>query len=79
MPVWLVRAGGRGERQDLALDQNVAVIGWNELPDLSQFKTREDLEKRLPSVASFPMPSQAGSRIGSDRFGRSPTRSSVTI
>ncbi len=44
MPVWLVRAGSRGERQDLALDQNVAVIGWNEVPDLHQFKTREDLE-----------------------------------
>ncbi len=44
MPVWLVRAGSRGERQDLALDKNIAVIGWDDLPDLTQFHTRQELE-----------------------------------
>ena len=56
MPVWLVRAGSRGERQDLALDQNVVVVGWDDLPDLSQFQTREKLEaafrRTYPDVAS---------------------------
>ena len=44
MAVWLVRAGGHGEREEFALENNVAVIGWDELPDLSQIKNRADLE-----------------------------------
>lgn len=35
MTVWLVRAGRSGEREDLALREGLAVIGWDELPDLS--------------------------------------------
>lgn len=47
MAVWLARAGRRGERENLAFDQNVSVIGWVELPDLSPCKTREDIHKLL--------------------------------
>jgi len=43
MPVWLVRAGNRGQRQDWALDKGQSVIGWNEMGDLSQFETRDAL------------------------------------
>ncbi len=43
MPVWLVRAGRNGEREDEALEKGLAIIGWEELNDLSQVKTREDL------------------------------------
>lgn len=35
MAVWLVRAGEKGEMQDFALDSSVAVIGWDDMPDLS--------------------------------------------
>lgn len=45
MTVWLVRAGKNGERQDLALKEGLAVIGWEELPDLSKVSSKEDLEK----------------------------------
>ncbi|BEQ13140.1 restriction endonuclease [Desulfoferula mesophila] len=41
MSVWLVRAGGQGERQDFALAENRVVIGWDEMPDLAQYKTRD--------------------------------------
>ena len=41
MAVWLVRAGSRGERQDFALDNNMAVVGWDEMPDLSPLDTRD--------------------------------------
>jgi restriction system protein len=44
MAVWLVRAGSHGEREELALEQSLAVIGWEELPDLSGVKSREALE-----------------------------------
>ena len=44
MAVWLARAGAHGEREELALDQELAVIGWWELPDLSGVTSRDDLE-----------------------------------
>ncbi len=44
MAVWLVRAGRYGEREDLALERGVVVIGWEELPDLSHINSREALQ-----------------------------------
>jgi restriction system protein len=36
MAVWLVRAGKHGEREEEALTQGLAIIGWEELGDLSK-------------------------------------------
>ncbi len=44
MAIWLVRAGSVLPRHDFALDKNVVVAGWDEMPDLSNFATREQLE-----------------------------------
>lgn len=44
MAVWLVRAGGAGEQEELALREGAAVIGWDELPDQSAVQSREDVE-----------------------------------
>ena len=44
MAVWMVRAGRSGEREDLALSAGLVVIGWDELPDLSGVRSREDVE-----------------------------------
>lgn len=44
---WLVRAGRLGEREALALQDSLVVIGWLELPDLSGQDTRESLMKLL--------------------------------
>ena len=43
MAVWLVRAGRNGERESFALEENLAVIGFDELPDLVQVHTRDEL------------------------------------
>jgi len=43
MALWLVRAGKHGERENLALEKGLALPGWDELPDLSDIKTREEL------------------------------------
>jgi restriction system protein len=43
MAVWLVLAGRNGERESFALEENLAVIGFDELPDLSQVYTRNEL------------------------------------
>jgi restriction system protein len=47
MAVWLVRAGRHGEREEAALEKGMAVIGWDELPDLSPIKSREALTQLL--------------------------------
>ena len=48
--MWLVRAGRHGEREDLALEKNVAVVGWDELEDLSAVSSREQLMKLLETA-----------------------------
>ena len=50
MALWVVRAGRRGEREDLALEQGLVVIGWEELSDLSSIQSREQLLALLEST-----------------------------
>lgn len=50
MTLWLVRAGRFGEREQFAIEKNLAVIGWEELPDLSKLKTRDELTDLLPNI-----------------------------
>lgn len=50
MAIWMVRAGARGERQDYALENDVVVAGWEEMPDLRAFKTREELREAILRV-----------------------------
>jgi len=52
MSLWVVRAGRYGEQQETALNEGVVCHGWNELPDYSGCKSREELralyEKTYP-------------------------------
>ena len=50
MTLWLVRAGRDGEREPTAIDNNLAVIGWPELPDLSTVMTREALRTLMDTT-----------------------------
>jgi restriction system protein len=50
MTVWLVRAGRYGEWETLALEQGLSVIGWEELPDLSPFSSREQMEQLVREI-----------------------------
>ncbi len=43
MTMWLVRAGKAGEKELFALQHDVAVIGWQELPDLATCDDRDAL------------------------------------
>ncbi|MCP8938517.1 restriction endonuclease [Alsobacter sp. SYSU M60028] len=47
MTLWLVRSGKYGERESVALDNGLAVIGWDNVPDLEAIKTREELYATL--------------------------------
>ena len=44
--VWVVRAGKRGEEEQIALDNNLVTIHWNELSDLSRVTNKDELEKQ---------------------------------
>ena len=47
MRAWVVRAGKKGENEDFALENNVAVIGWSMAGDLSSTTTKEDIREIL--------------------------------
>ena len=47
MDIWLIRAGRNAEREDFALKNGVAVIGWGELGNLGAIKTRDELKVLL--------------------------------
>ncbi|MGV2980643.1 restriction endonuclease [Camelimonas sp. ID_303_24] len=50
MTLWLVRSGKYGEREALALANGVAVIGWDEMPDLATRKDRANLAAALQAT-----------------------------
>lgn len=50
MALWLVRAGKYGGREQLALDEGRAIIGWEQLPDLSAVKSRDDLKQVFDKI-----------------------------
>ena len=47
MTLWMVRSGKYGEREQLALDEGLAIIGWEELGDLAQIYSRDELEQLM--------------------------------
>jgi restriction system protein len=44
MTVWVARAGSNGERENMALDEGRAFIGWGDLPDLRNIQKRDEIE-----------------------------------
>ena len=47
MTLWLDRAGSHGEQEAVALEEKIAVVGWDRLPDLGQVQTKEELQAIL--------------------------------
>lgn len=47
MTLWLVRAGRYGEREQFAIERDLAVIGWEDIPDLSKLEDRSELADLL--------------------------------
>jgi restriction system protein len=41
---WVIRAGRHGEREDWALQNGVSGGGWDEVPDLTDCMTRDDVQ-----------------------------------
>jgi len=64
MSLWLVRAGRHGEQEQGALENGVVTIGWNEFPDLSKIKTKEELAKLYAKVYPGAKKMQAVNEVG---------------
>lgn len=64
MSLWLVRAGRHGEQEQGALESEVVTIGWNDLPDLSDIKTKEELAELYANVYPTAKKMQAVNEIG---------------
>jgi len=64
MSLWLVRAGRHGEQEQGALENEVVTIGWNDLPDLFDIKTKEELTKLYAKVYPGAKKMQAVNEIG---------------
>ena len=47
MTLWVARAGKYGEQENFALENNVVVVGWDDVPDLSGFKDQDQLRQHL--------------------------------
>ncbi len=43
MSLWVVRAGRHGEQEETAIKENLVCHAWNELPDYSAYRTKDDL------------------------------------
>lgn len=60
MNVWLVRAGKKGEAEDIALDNSIACIGYKEVPSLEGANSREAIEEIVTqSFRTFPKTTSA--------------------
>lgn len=64
MAFWLVRAGKYGEQEQDALDQNIITIGWQNLPDLSQIKDKEQLKTIYAEIYPDEKKRSMANRIG---------------
>jgi restriction system protein len=52
MSLWVVRAGRHGEQEDTAVKERLVCHAWNELPDYSAIRSKEEL--RTLYVGTYP-------------------------
>lgn len=64
MSVWLVRAGQHGEREDIALNNNVAAIGWVDMPDMSRIKSKDELRNLYAKIYPDKKKNAASNHVG---------------
>ncbi|HMD70234.1 MAG TPA: restriction endonuclease [Bryobacteraceae bacterium] len=64
MSLWVVRAGGRGEQEETAVKERLVCIGWNELPDYSACRTKDDLRALYRETYPLERERQVSSGLG---------------
>jgi len=64
MTVWVVRAGGKGEQEEAALQGNFVTIHWNELADLAPIQEKQKLTTGYQRANPSQKPSQVSAGVG---------------
>jgi restriction system protein len=64
MTLWMVRAGSSGEREEYALDQGYAVIGWDEMPDMAPLDSKEAMTDAYRSIHPNAKPGKVANAVG---------------
>jgi restriction system protein len=64
MKLWMVRAERHGQQEQICLDNNLSAIGWSDLPDLTKFKTRQELTAEYQKVYSETSTSKVAANVG---------------
>ncbi len=64
MSLWLVRAGGAGERQGYALEHGIAVVGWDNIGDLSVYSDRDVFRTAYEKIAHDAKPGKIANHVG---------------
>jgi restriction system protein len=64
LALWVVKAGSRGEQEQSALEFSVVTIGWNDLPDLSNVKTRDELKELYTKIYPAEKEPTVANRVG---------------
>jgi restriction system protein len=64
MALWVVRAGKYGDQEETAVKDHLVCHGWNELPDYSAYKTRDELGKLYRSTYPNESERQVILRVG---------------
>lgn len=65
LAVWPVRGGRHGERERTCLGQDLIIVGWRNIGDIADYRTREELQRRVR--AAYP---DVGKRRVSDWTGQ---------
>lgn len=64
MALWMVRAGKYGGQEQRALDNGFVTIGWNEMPDLSAIKSKDELRRLYKRIYPDAKKMSAANEIG---------------
>ncbi len=62
--LWCVKGGRHGEYEQLMLDKGVVVIGWKDLGDLRQFKSKADLQAEYARLFPNASAARRGNHVG---------------
>lgn len=62
--VWLIRAGREGRYEQLALGQEVCLIGWSDLGGIEPAASRDDLKAKIAEVYGEATPASLASQAG---------------
>jgi hypothetical protein len=64
MAVWVLKGGRVGEREQRILERSVVGMGWDSMPDLSQFKDRTALEATYRHAYPGAMDGRVANHVG---------------